>query len=88
MPTKQTLMPSITCPTGGYLESALAIYQVRGHISKNQARAILTACAHNLPASVSLAQRTPKGVVYVNLNDQPHCEITTRARIFNVYDLS
>ena len=86
MSTKQMLMPDIDCPNADYLESALAIYQVRGQLSKNQALSILIACRHNLPAKISMDQRTPKGVVYVNLNGKPHCEVTTRARVFNIYD--
>lgn len=86
MSAKQTLMPAIDCPHVDYLESALAIYQVRGMITKNQARSIILACRHALPAKVQLDQRTPKGVVYVSLNDKPHSEISTRAHIFNIYD--
>lgn len=85
MSAKITLMPAIDCPHGDYLESALAIYQVRGLITKNQSRSILIATRDYLPAKVDLQQRTPKGVVYVNLNSKAHAEINTRARIFNIY---
>jgi len=84
MPTNQTLMPAIHCQTADYLESALAIYQVRGLISRNQALSIKQICRHELPAHVALEQRTPKGVVYVNVNGKPLAEINTRAKILGV----
>ena len=84
MPTKQTLMPAIHCQTADYLESALAIYQVRGLISRNQALSIKQICRHELPANVTLEQRTPKGVVYVHTNGKLIAEVNTRAKILGV----
>ena len=84
MPAKQSLMPAIHCPTVDYLESALAIYQVRGAITRNQALSIRQICRLDLPARIALEQRTPKGVVYINVNGQPHSEVNTRAKTYRV----
>jgi hypothetical protein len=85
MPIKSILMPSIPCASRDYLESATAIYQVRGLITRNQANSIVMACGHDLPATVELSQRTPKGVVYITLNGKAHSEVTTRAHIHRLY---
>ena len=85
MPTKSILMLAIPCASRGYLESATAIYQVRGLITRNQANSIVMACGNELPATVELAQRTPKGVVYISLNGKPHSEVTTRAHVRRLY---
>ena len=84
MSTKQSLMPAIHCQTADYLESALAIYQVRGQISRNQLLSIKQICRRELPATVALDQRTFKGVVYINVNGKPLAEVNTRAKILGV----
>jgi hypothetical protein len=84
MPIKQTLMPATRCATADFLESALAIYQVRGQITVNQSRSIRDICRHDLPALISLSQRTPKGAVYVNLNGAPFAEINNRSKAHRV----
>ena len=85
MPAKTQLMPAIHCASRGYLESATAIYQVRGLITRNQANSIVLACGNDLPAMVRLDQRTPKGVVYIALNGKAHSEVTTRAHVRRLY---
>jgi hypothetical protein len=84
MPLKQNLMPPIDCRNADFLESALAIYQVRGAITRNQAIAVRQVCRLELPAIVALDQRTPKGVIYVSVNGQPHSEVNTRAKTYRV----
>jgi len=85
MPIKSLLMPGVACASRSYLESATAIYQVRGLITRNQANSIVIACGNELPATVELSQRTPKGVVYIALNGKPHSEVTTRAHVRRLY---
>lgn len=84
MPLKQPLMPAIHCSSVDYLESALAIYQVRGAITRSQSISILQVCRYEFPARIALEQRTPKGVVYVSVNGQPHSEVNTRAKTYRV----
>jgi hypothetical protein len=84
MPIKQNLMPATRCATVDFLESALALYQVRGQITANQSLSIRNICRHNLPAVVSLDQRTPKGAVYVSVNGAPFAEINNRSKAYRV----
>lgn len=63
------------------LEAPLALLQVRGLITRNQAASILKILPGHLPARVSLEQRTPKSIVYVLLDGATRFTIGVRARI-------
>jgi hypothetical protein len=78
MPIKQPLMPAVNCATREYLETALAIYQVRGLITQSQALSILSIWR---PATFALDQRTPKSTVYVSINGAPAYIVNNRAKV-------
>jgi len=78
MPSKTPLMPAIHCPTREYLESALAIYEVRGFLTHNQTIALLSIWR---PATFSLEQRTPKSTVYVSINGAPAYIVNNRSKV-------
>lgn len=78
MPIKQPLMPAVHCATRDYLETALAIYQVRGFITQSQALSILSIWH---PATFALDQRTPKSTVYVSINGAPAYIVNNRAKV-------
>jgi hypothetical protein len=78
MPSKSPLMPAIYCPTRNYLESALAIYQMRGLLTQNQTVAILATWR---PATFALAQRTAKSAVYVSIDGAPTYIVNNRSKV-------
>lgn len=77
-------MPKTQCANANYLESALALYQVRGQLTRNQAYSIKEICRQTLPADVEILQRMPKGATYVHVNGTPFAEITNRAKSYRV----
>ena len=81
MPSKSPLMPPIYCPTRNYLESALAIYQMRGLLTQNQTVAILAIWR---PATFALEQRTPKSAVYVSIDGAPAYIVNNRSKVSQV----
>ena len=81
MPSKHPLMPAIYCATRGYLESALAIYEVRGFLTHNQTIAILATWR---PATFALEQRTPKSTVYLSIDGAPIYIVNNRSKVSQV----
>ena len=81
MPSKSPLMPPVHCPTRSYLESALAIYQMRGLLTQNQTVAILAIWR---PATFALAQRTAKSAVYVSIDGAPAYIVNNRSKVSQV----
>ena len=81
MPAKTPLMPAIHCATRGFLESALAIYEVRGFLTHNQTIAILATWQ---PATFALEQRTPKSTVYVSIDGAPAYIVNNRSKVSQV----
>lgn len=83
MPKKSPLIPPAHCTTLDYLESLLAVLQTRNFLTRNQAIALRIACSHSLPAKIELHQRTPKGTVYLYINDALTHVINNRAHTKN-----
>lgn len=81
MPSKSTLMPPVHCATRNYLESALAIYEVRGLLTHNQTIAILATWR---PATFALEQRTAKSAVYVSIDGAPAYIVNNRSKVSQV----
>lgn len=81
MPSKHPLMPAIYCATRDYLESALAIYEVRGFLTHNQTIAILATWR---PATFALEQRTPKSAVYISIDGAPAYIVNNRSKVSQV----
>jgi hypothetical protein len=81
MAAKSEILPPTSASTAAALEPALALLQVRGHITRNQSASILKILSGHLPAIVSLEQRTPKSIVYVLLDGALRFAIGVRASI-------
>lgn len=84
MPAKQILFPGIECDAEK-LESLLSVLATRNYLSRNQLKAITTACAPLLPCVIEIAQRMPKGTTYISVNNAPMFEINNRSKINYIY---
>jgi hypothetical protein len=80
MPIKQTLTNPLQCDANT-LESLLAVLCVRGLLTRNQTKAIATACAPHLPCEVAISQRMPKGTTYISIDGAPAYEINNRSKL-------
>jgi hypothetical protein len=80
MPTKQTILTLDDCPDSDFLESALALLQVRGLLSRTQSTTIQRVVAQHLPAPLKIEQRMPKSVIDVTVREYTY-KIGTRAEV-------
>ena len=80
MPAKQTILTLNDCPNSDFLESALALLQVRGLLSRTQSTTIQRVVAQHLPAPLKIEQRMPKSVTDVTVREYTY-KIGTRAEV-------
>lgn len=81
MAAKSEILSPVSVSALATLEPALALLQVRGRITRNQAASVLKILPGHLPALVALEQRTPKSMVYVLLDGALRFVIGVRASI-------
>ena len=77
MASMNELLPRSTLPDEPALRSWISDALANRAITRSQWEAVIAAFTPLLPATLSLAQRTPKGVLYVHAFDPLTARVTT-----------
>lgn len=79
MSAKVTLIPKTTFANFLQLQPVLKVLIDNQRITKSQYAGVISLCSGVYPCTISLAQRTPKEMLYVSVNDQDY-RISNRAK--------
>jgi hypothetical protein len=80
MPAITNLVPKTIFNSFSNLEPILALLIVHQKITKSQYAAVISLCSGAYPLSLEIAQRTPKELIYVGVNNQNYT-VNNRAKI-------
>lgn len=81
-----TILAATTFNTYIELHRALRDARMRAYITKSQIDAITDACERFFPNDFELRQRTPKGTIYIYVDDELEYTVDQRSTIKRAYE--
>lgn len=79
MSAKTTLIPKTTFSNFAQMQPLLKLLIEHQRITKSQYAGVISLCSGAYPCTLEIAQRTPKEMLYINVNGQNYT-ISNRAK--------